>query len=243
MTATSRKALSDLRTSVRDNLDEVTPSFWSNDRLNRAINRAKDRVWTEVRKLKEDYFMITRSSTNGIATIFGDTYDTSLFRISNAGTLTYQLPPDFAEMKLIECITSGYEYVRFEYRDMAHSDFRSARAMTSQFTAEIFLFDIVGERTLTLAQRSDQTLDLRLNYIPIVPDLSADADLLEMPHALYTAVEEFATATALKQDRDPNSAAWEQTGNASIARALGAAARQNQDPEFVAGYLSDWTGR
>ena len=241
--ATPRRTLGDLRTAVRDNLDEPTPSFWSNAQLNRFVNRAKDRVWTEVRKLKEDYFMISRSSTDGTLTIFGNTYDTASFQISAAGTLTYTLPPDFAEMKLIECVTPNYEYVRFEYRDMAHQDFRSARMVSSQFTPEIVLFDITGERTLQLAQKSDTALDLRINYIPIVPDMADDTDLLEMPHALYMAVEEFATAAALKMDRDPNSAAWEQTGNASIARALGAAARQIQDPEFVSGYLSDWTGR
>ena len=50
-----RKALSDLRTAVRDNLDEASASFWSNAQLLRFINRAKDRVWVEVRKLKEDF--------------------------------------------------------------------------------------------------------------------------------------------------------------------------------------------
>ncbi len=241
--ATPRRTLADLRTAVRDNLDEPTPSFWSNAQLNRFINRAKDRVWTEVRKLKEDYYLLSRSSTDGSIVIFGNTYDCASFQISNSGTQTYQLPPDFAEMKLIECITPNYEYVRFEARDMSHPDFRSARQMTTMFTAEIFLFDITGERTLQLAQRSDTTLDLRLSYVPIIPDMADDTDLLETPHALYMAVEEFATAAALKMDRDPNSAAWEQTGNASIARALGASGRQIQDPEFVQGYLSDWTGR
>jgi hypothetical protein len=241
--ASARRTLSDLRTAVRDNVDEAVASFWSDAQLNRFINRAKDRVWTEVRKLKEDYFLITRSSTDGSIVIFGNLYDCASFQISAAGTLSYTLPPDLASIKLIECITSNYEYVTFEYRDMAHPDFKSARKMTSQFTPEIFLFDVVGERTLMLAQKSDTALDLRISYIPIVPDMATDTDLLEMPHALYMAVEEFATAAALKMDRDPNSAAWEQTGNASIARALGAASRQDQDPEFVQGYLSDWTGR
>lgn len=237
------RTLAQMRTAVRTNLDESSPSFWSNVQLNGFINQGKDRVWTEVRKLKEDYFLVQRTSLDGSVTILGASYDTSNFRISNAGTLTYSLPPDHAEMKLIECITSGYEYVRFDHCDMANSAFRSARANPVQYTPEAFLFDIVGERTLILAQRSDTTLDLRLSYIRILPDLSADADELEMPHALYMAVEEFATATALKMDRDQNSASWEQTGNSSIARALGASARQIQDPEFVQDFLGEWTGR
>jgi hypothetical protein len=234
--ASPRRTLADLRTAVRDNVDELVASFWSDAQLNRFINRAKDRVWTEVRKLKEDYFLVTRSSTDGSIVIFGSTYACANFQISSAGTLSYQLPPDMASIKLIECITSNYEYVGFEYRDMAHPDFRSARMVTNQYTPETFIFDVVGERTLMLAQKSDTTLDLRISYIPIVPDMASDTDLLEMPHALYMAVEEFATAAALKMDRDPNSAAWEQTGNASIARALGASSRQDQDAEFVQDY-------
>src|SRR5881409_1068320 len=100
--ATAQRTLLDLRTAVRDNLDEASASFWSNAQLNRFINRAKDRVWTEVRKLKEDYFLVTRTSTDGNIVIFGNLYDTASFQISNAGTLSYMLPPDHAEMKLIE---------------------------------------------------------------------------------------------------------------------------------------------
>ncbi len=241
--AAPRKTLSELRTAVRDYIDEPTASFWSNAQLNRFINRAKDRVWTEVRKLKADYFNLSRTSLDGAAvTILGETYDTSGFRIV-AGTLTYSLPPDHIEMKAIEVITSGLEYITFEHCDMADRAFRALRAETQQYLPETFLFDIVGERTLILAQRSDTTLNLRIHYTPIIGDLSADADTLEMPHALYAAVEEFATAAALKMDRDANSATWEQTGNASIARALGASSRQNQDPEFVQDYLDEWTGR
>lgn len=238
--ATARRTLSALRTAVRDNVDESTASFWSNAQLNRFINRAKDRVWTEVRKLKEDYFLTTRSSTDGSLVIFGDLYAASSFKILGDGTtLTYSLPPDFAEMKLIEVITSGQEHVAFQHCDMASPAFRTARSLTTSLAPDVILFDIVGERTLTLANRSDTALDLRINYIPIVPDMADDTDLLEMPHALYMSVEEFATAAALKMDRDPNSAAWEATGNASVARALGAAARQTQDPEFVRGFLDE----
>ena len=235
MPSTPRKTLSSLRTAVRANVDESVASFWSNATLNGAINRAKDRVWTEVRKLKEDYFDITRTSLDGTLTIFGDTYAASSFQILNNGTQSYTLPPDLAEVVLIEVITSGYEYVTFERRRMADPYFRAARMVTSSLTPALFWFDIIGERTMVLAQRSDTTLDLQITYTPILADLSADVDLLEMPHALYMAVEEFATAHALKMDRDPNSAAWEQTGNASVARALGASARQNQDPEFARG--------
>ena len=40
------KTRSDLRTSVRFNVDETTASFWSNARIDNCLDRAIDRVWT-----------------------------------------------------------------------------------------------------------------------------------------------------------------------------------------------------
>ena len=72
------KSRSDLRTSVRFNVDETTASFWSNARIDNCLERAVDRVWTELRKLDGDYFMTTRTSTDGSLTILGETYDAYL---------------------------------------------------------------------------------------------------------------------------------------------------------------------
>lgn len=237
-----RKSLSDMRTAIRDNLDESTASFWTNAQLLRFINRAKDRVWTEVRKLKDDYFLVQRASTDGSVTILGATYATSSFAIV-AGTRNYTLPPDFSEMKLIEVTTANYETVRFLYRDLAHPEMRAAREITDQQTPDVFYFDIIGERTLAIAPLSNTALDLRLSYIPIIGDLSLDADELEMPYPLWMAVEAFATSSALKMDRDfTNAGIWEQTGRAIIAEVFGAHARQTQDAEYVQSYLGDYTG-
>src|SRR5262245_53882181 len=107
--------LATMRTAVRTNLDEASASFWSNTQIDGFINQGKDRVWTEVRKLKEDYFLVQRTSLDGSVSILGSSYDTSNFRITSSGTLTYSLPPDLVEVKLIECITSSYEYVRFDH--------------------------------------------------------------------------------------------------------------------------------
>ena len=235
-----RKTLSAMRTAVRDNLDEDTASFWTNPQLTRMINRAKDRVWVEVRKLKDDYFLLNRSSTDGTVTILGESYATSSFQIPSGNTFTRTLPPDFSEMKRIEVITSDYEDVQFFYRDFADFNFRSLRAITSDQTPSSFLFDIVAERTLAYAPRSSIALDLRLWYVPILADLSDDGNEMEMPHPLYLAVESYATATAQIKDRDGNAAVWENRAKAHIAEMFGGHARQTQDPEFVDIFLSEW---
>ena len=63
--ATQRAILSDMRTAVRDNLDEATAAFWTDARLNRNLSRAAHLVWQEVRKTHADYGLVTRLSTDG----------------------------------------------------------------------------------------------------------------------------------------------------------------------------------
>lgn len=236
-----RKTLSGLRTAVRDNLDESTASFWTNAQLNRFLNRAKDLVWVEMRKLRpDDYFVTNRASTDGTVTILSESYATSSFQIPTGNTFTRTLPPDFAEMKRIEVITSDYEWVQFQHSDMTHPDFRALRSLTDDQSPGVFLFDIVGERTMHYTPRSSVALDLRLWYVQFLADLSADGDELEMPHPGYLAVEELATMRAQIMDRDPTAAVWSQLAKSTVATIFGGHARQTQDPVFVQGYLDDF---
>lgn len=239
--AAPQKTLANLRSAVRDNLDESSVAFWTEAQLTRFINRAKDRVWTEARALKEDYFLVTRTSTDGSLTILGETYAATGFQIV-AGTRDYTLPPDFAEMKLIEVTTSGYETTVFVYRDLTQPDMRRMLTLTDNQSPATFFFDLIGERTMRIAPKSDTTLDLRITYVRILADLSAETDALEMPHPLYKAVEEYATANALKMDRNPNAAAWEASGRSTVLTMVGSHARQVQDVEWAQGYLGDYTG-
>lgn len=236
-----RKSLSDMRTAVRDRLDESTAAFWTNAQLTRYINRAKDRVWNRVKALNDDYFTVTRVSTDGSLTILGETYAATSFQIV-AGTRDYTLPPDFSEMKLINVTTSGYEDVRFVYRDLTHPDMRGALEITDNQVPNIFYFDIIAERTMRIAPLSDTTLDLRMTYVQYFADLSADTDQLTMPHPLYLAVEAYSVAQALMQDRNPDAAAAKADGDSIIAEMFGAHHRQTQDPEHAVGYLAEWTG-
>jgi hypothetical protein len=230
--AAPQVSLLTLRTSVREHLDEPSAVFWSDARLNRIINRAKDEIWLEVRKLKRGYFEIERTSLDGAVTILGTSYATSGFAIV-AGTATYTLPPDFAELTLMECLTSGYEWVRFVLMPKQHTAFRTALTLTVNQTPTIIYADIEGERTLRIAPKSNMALDVRLTYVRILPDLSLDADALEMPHPLYIAVEELAAKRAQMQDRDGTNTWWAAEATASVTRFLGAHRRQSQDIDMV----------
>lgn len=233
-----RKTLGDLTTAVRGFLDEATASFWTAAQITLYINLAVHRVWAEVKALKDDFFMVTRSSTDGSLTILGETYAATSFAIV-AGTTTYTLPPDFSEMKLIEVITTNYEGVRFVSRDLSHPDMRAAMEYTTNIGPSTFYFDIIGERSMRIAPKSDTALDLRITYTQAIADLvtGANTEELTMPHPLYQAVIHYAVASAMMQDRDGNSAAHEARARAIIQSVFGAHARQTQDFETVLGYL------
>jgi hypothetical protein len=239
-----RRTYADLVLGVRDNLDEATASFWTADTIKRTMTRAADIVWLELRKIRADYFLTSRASTDGSVTIYGDSYATSNFAIV-AGTKEYTLPADLAEVKLIECITSGYEDVEFIFRDLTDAEFRRARMLTTNQSPRVFYADVIGERTLTIAPASDTALDLRIWYVPATVIVSsvgasqrsfeASTDELVLPHPLYMAVEEVATWRAQLMDRDANSQAWVAVAQASVARFMGAHARQSSDDEVVRG--------
>lgn len=231
-----RKTLSFLRTNVRSYLDESTPGYWTNAQLNQYINEAKDRVQTEVQKEQEDFWDIIRTSLDGTVTLAsGDSFDCSLFRLI-ASDITYSVPKDVREIRTIRCVTSGYEWVSFFHRKQNDPDFRGARAMVDPVSPATLFWDLYGESGLLVVPKIDTTLDLELTYTPVIPDLVNDSDTLEMPHPLYIAVQEYATASAMMMDSSPNAAAWEAKGNASIARFLGATQRQSQDVTVVRGY-------
>ena len=233
------KALSDIRTAVRDNLDEATASFWTQAQMLRLINRAKDRVWLEVRKLKDDYFVRTLSSTDASLTILGATYTPSSLQVT-AGGATLTLPTDYAELKSIEVIQSGYEYVQFFHLDMARPEFRALRAVTTQRAPTAFYFDIYGLVTLLYTPLSNTALDTRIYYVFRLADYSADTDTLDLPDPTYLAVIEYATALAQLMDRDEYAAVWENSGRRTLADFFGSSARQIQDPIFVSGSYEDW---
>jgi hypothetical protein len=232
-----QKTLSSLKTAVRNSLDEPVAAFWSDDQMVEAINRAKDRVWMEVKRLKDDYLLSSPRSTDGTMSILGASYAATNFRLV-AGTTEYYLPFDVAEVKLIEVITSSYEWVRFSHRDL--NDMRGLRETTENQSPGTVYFDLVAERTLVIAPPLDTSLDLRLWYVPILADLSADDDQLEMPHPLYMAVEHWAVAHLQVMDRDETSAVWEQKGATVVAAFMGSHKRQTLDPEFVTPYMGSY---
>jgi hypothetical protein len=228
----SRPTLSTIRTNVRHVLDEATASFWSNAQIALYINQAKDRVWNEVRGQRADYFLKSVASGDGTLSQLGESYDASGLAVTASGT-ELTLPIDFAEFRLLHVTTSGYEHVPFKLVTLNDPRFRAALEYTTAQDPVGFYAALVNRRTLRYAPLSSVALATKLSYVYQPIDLSADGDSLDMPYPLELAVEWYTVATALLQDRAPESAVFEQRARAVIAEVTGAQARQTQDPVFV----------
>ena len=232
--AAPRKTVTELLLDVRTNLDENTASFWTDTQLIAYINQAQEMVWSRVKSLKDDYFDVQRSSTDGSVTILGESYDTSGFAIA-ASTTSYTLPPDMDELKLIEVLTTGYEHVRFTFADMTAPTFRAALAQVDAQEPTGFLCDLIGERTWIVAPKANRALDLKLTYTPILGTLTATTDTLQVPNPLWLAVVDYAKARAQRKDREPSFLMWEQAAEGHLARFFASHARQTQDVEVAEG--------
>lgn len=245
-----RRTLLELRTDVRTNLDEASAAFWTDTQLNRFLTQAADEVWAEVRKVKQDYWTISRDSGQGILTIMGATWDSSQMKVT-PGAVSLMLPPDLAELKLIEVVNPAYGTVRFEHCDMTDPAYRYLRTLTENQPPTGFLFDVQAEHTLLFTPKSDTTLDVFVTYMPLTcivetatdfvtkAAFTVDTDELVMPHPLYLAVEAMATWRAQYMDRDPGADRWLDMANKTIARWMGGHRRQTQDPEMVLGVFED----
>jgi hypothetical protein len=177
---------------------------------------------------------VERTSLDGSVTILGEAYTTSSFALV-ANTTRYTLPPDVAEVKNLECITSGYEAVLFTFRDQTDPQFQALRQWADAVEPTGFLVDLTGERTMVIAPKPNRALDLRLTYVPILDNLTTGTDTLQLPHPLWLAVTDLATWRAQQMDSNPMAGAWQQTARQTVSQWIGSHARQVQDPEFVSG--------
>lgn len=203
----------------------------SPDLLDFAIKEAASKVWSLIKGLKENYFVGYSQSVTTTA----DDY----FPVLSTTVREYNLPPDFAEMRYIEVLTSGYEYVRFVYRPMHHVDFQDARRGATQqssfYSADTYWYDIVGKRTMVLAQYPEANMTLRIWYVKELAPILTNGDLSDVFYPFALKMASYAARWILLTLQDiPMSEAWyKQWTNDVQEIAAEASARQSADAEFV----------
>ncbi len=156
-----------------------------------AINEAKDEVWSILKATKEDYFATFSQNTDS-------TLDT-FFAALTTTAREFTLPRNFRQMKGIQINDSGKEEIEFEPRDFADPEFQASRKAStapSSSTASrpTYFYDIIGIRTLILAQFPEAPFDITLLYIRAVADIDIDEELDEVLFPFTNAIATRAAA-------------------------------------------------
>ena len=152
-------------------LDRTTPYLLTLEELMTWANDGKDAVEARIRALDEDYFLITRSSTDTSFRWEGFDYAPSSLKLT-PGVRDYILPPDIIEIRGLRCLASGEEARRFEHLKIVEPLFQDLqRFSNSDAAVSPIYWDVVGDRTLRIAQAPDKALDVEISYIARTPRL------------------------------------------------------------------------
>lgn len=175
--------LSDVRTKVRDRLDESTATFWTDAQLNRWINDGM----REVARLTE-----TLQTTSDIAVTASDG--------------TYTAPTDALRIYRAEFKPTGQSNVYpLEYRDFNTMDevWWSSQTTTTGTPALFTMWGFVPSLTIQLYPVPSVAGTLKVFYYKLPTAVSADNDTIECPAGWEDLIVDYAEYNALRKDRDP----------------------------------------
>ena len=199
------------------------------------VNEGKDEVWAILKDLRADYF--EKSSQ------YSSPSDDDYFGPFSSTTREYNLPADFHEMKFIEAVTSGHEIDLFRHRDMATQEFGDARRGATMgagfFSSSVYHYDIIGKRTMILAEYPEQGLQVRIWYVRWIPDLEMDTVLDEVLHPYAKRITDYAVKKVMLTDGEAQLwQAWKDEWTESVKRLeKSAGPRQIAEPVFVEDFI------
>ena len=155
--------------NVRDNLSEplsaaevlisTSGSTWTNAVLLKNLNKAKDRVWVIIKKVRENYFQV----------------DDTLSLVT--GTKEYALATNFRHLIGLKCTTSGYESLRFRRSSQQSKEFQAVDALpaNSDNSPGEMLYDVIAQSKIKFANFPPSSLTVAYDYIKLLADYTLSA--------------------------------------------------------------------
>jgi hypothetical protein len=223
------KTLGSVTTLVRQRIQELTPSYWTEAEVAAAINIAKDDLGREISRINEDFFQ------ENITLSFA------------VGDIREALPLGFLRLKNLRTTTSGFESQRWIPMDQANPQFVDGLASTnvSITRADSEMYDIMSDITtdrsyLMVSPIVGSAMDVSCDYISYVPDLSGTNDTFKILDPFVGFIEDMATFYLLCKGPAGDFATWKRLADQKLQTILvDAARRQIKDAEFAQGYLED----
>ena len=249
----STETVSHLLSRVRERLDEALDpetNFWTDHELTEYTNEGLREVHQTMREAHESWFVRTLRSDAGLVGIAGRTYDTERLAFQT-GRNEIPLPPDFAELRLLETIPTSDDSVdslNFENRPVEHPDFRVNAMAESNQNSRVYYY--------ALEHRTDgwwlifspiPTLEtarvLVIKYIQAPPEVTKAMTFEDTGFEpfMLDAVIAYTVMRAREKEGDTDGIAlagndWERKRTFAL-RAAGP--KQTRDPEVVIGFLED----
>lgn len=187
------RTLLEMRTAIRDSLEEAAAGYWSDAELTRRVVRAQNDLWRRIMQIRKGFFI---SATAGTISIV-------------SGTDKYTLAANFYRMKSIRITTAGQQGITFRWQDSSSAEFiNGRRSDLSIATPAEFLFDILGQKTIYLSPTPRTTLTASYEYYTTPTEVSADGDNFGVLDQFTDFIEFKATAHALAKGPLPGRDFW-----------------------------------
>lgn len=203
-----------------------------NEVLLSYLNEGKDAVWAILKEAKQGHLKTASQFTVSTALNY--------FAPIIPGTREYSLPLDFRDMEFIECLTPGYEDIKFTYLRQNNPRYQEARKGATALGSGApgqweFYYDILGNRTISFAQYTPNNLNVVLWYSRAIADIDPDSpiDGIIMPYPRLIATYGVKRATIALQDLALFDRWKEEWKEQILSAAATAGERQDADPEFV----------
>lgn len=219
--------LAEARDKIRAIIAEPTPSFWSDEEINTALNLAKDDLQEAIMTTNKDMF-----SKNFLINTVEDEND-------------YELPSDFRELKLIRDI-DGYD-IQFVQVDMSEKVF--VEALNVQYKNDnpgsvvnvyydVFQ-DLDNKWYLRIAPSLPSGIRIKIDYKAQIPDLKDDNDTFGALNDFMGYIIEKALYYVLSKGPSGDYQNHLNASEMKLNRILGSLRINTSGTEFVRGYLED----
>lgn len=225
MPAVVNPTLLQIRQRVRFYIDEPTQANFADSDLNWAINTAQQTIATEISLVDEKYFV--------------DTNPTVITTIANQRF--YTLPTNFWKALRLEDLTTGLRLEFAEFNDMDNFYTSSIPPLVS-INQVGYNASIVGNSLAFTPQPSASGIQANLWFVPVLPDMTSDADTSQVPRMFIDLLAIQAGIDAKIKDEDDTAALERMYSKLFNQLVRGTRDRQQQNPKKVTRIASPMTG-
>lgn len=228
--------LATILVSVRDQINEPVPDFWSDAELLRYANRGIRDLWRQINQAYQDYHFAL---------------DIAVTQAAGASELS-NVPANCGIIRGLEVL--DFDTHPFHYRPKAynHPEFIAARQMDAlqQGASGVILYAAtglgapVGAPTIRVAPTTSAEVTLRLTYQPTIGAELTTADNVPAPGEADQALIEWTTAYALGRQRNAGAPDPARLTNYQLEVTkilVGIAPRDESEPTVAEGMFEGWS--